>query len=54
MLKPRFIHRVDAIDPALRRSGHFDAEIEVTTPSEEERFHILKVIYEFMGFVCLV
>lgn len=36
-------NRVDAIDPALRRSGRFDAEIEVTTPSEEERFRILKL-----------
>lgn len=31
------------IDPALRRSGRFDAEIEVTTPNEDDRFHILKV-----------
>lgn len=36
-------NRVDAIDPALRRSGRFDAEIEVTTPTEEERFQILKL-----------
>ncbi|KAG9151928.1 hypothetical protein Leryth_002194 [Lithospermum erythrorhizon] len=36
-------NRVDAIDPALRRSGRFDAEVEVTTPSEEERFQILKL-----------
>lgn len=35
--------RVDAVDPALRRPGHFDAEVEVTPPSEEERFQILKV-----------
>lgn len=34
---------MEAIDPALRRSGRFDAEIEVTTPTEDERFHILKV-----------
>ncbi|KAI4313814.1 hypothetical protein L6164_026764 [Bauhinia variegata] len=31
-------NRVDAIDPALRRSGRCDAEIEVTVPTEEERF----------------
>lgn len=37
------VQRVDSIDPALRRSGRFDAEIEVTTPNEEERFQILKV-----------
>ncbi|KAJ0095300.1 hypothetical protein Patl1_16692 [Pistacia atlantica] len=36
-------NRVDAIDPALRRSGRFDAEIEVTTPTEEERLEILKL-----------
>ncbi|XP_058183141.1 cell division control protein 48 homolog B [Rhododendron vialii] len=36
-------NRVDSIDPALRRSGRFDAEIEVTTPNEEERFQILKL-----------
>lgn len=36
-------NRVDAIDPALRRSGRFDAEIEVTIPTEEERFEILKL-----------
>ncbi|KAJ9563856.1 hypothetical protein OSB04_009016 [Centaurea solstitialis] len=36
-------NRVDAVDPALRRSGLFDAEIDVTTPSEEERLQILKL-----------
>ncbi|KAK4779917.1 hypothetical protein SAY87_016023 [Trapa incisa] len=36
-------NRVDAVDPALRRSGRFDAEIEVTTPTEEERFQILQL-----------
>ncbi|XP_052186837.1 cell division control protein 48 homolog B [Diospyros lotus] len=36
-------NRVEAIDPALRRSGRFDAEIEVTTPNEDERFQILKL-----------
>nr|GEY25036.1 cell division control protein 48 homolog B isoform X1 [Tanacetum cinerariifolium] len=37
-------NRVDALDPALRRSGRFDAEIEVTTPSEVERLQILEHI----------
>lgn len=37
------LQRVEAVDPALRRSGRFDAEIEVTTPTEDERFQILKV-----------
>lgn len=41
------MQRVDAIDPALRRSGRFDAEIEVTTPREQERFQILKVRFIF-------
>ncbi|XP_057984199.1 cell division control protein 48 homolog B isoform X2 [Malania oleifera] len=36
-------NRVDAIDPALRRPGRFDSEIEVTTPTEEERYQILKL-----------
>ncbi|XP_042498371.1 cell division control protein 48 homolog B [Macadamia integrifolia] len=36
-------NRVDAIDPALRRSGRFDAEIEVKPPNEDERFQILKL-----------
>ncbi|KAK3035949.1 hypothetical protein RJ639_031372 [Escallonia herrerae] len=36
-------NRVDSIDPALRRSGRFDSEIEVTTPCEEERLHILQL-----------
>ncbi|KAL6528023.1 Cell division control protein 48 B [Orobanche hederae] len=36
-------NRVDAIDPALRRSGRFDAEVEVSTPNEDERFQILKL-----------
>ncbi|KAJ6712207.1 CELL DIVISION CONTROL PROTEIN 48-like protein B [Salix purpurea] len=36
-------NRVDTIDPALRRSGRFDAEIEVTTPTEEERLQILEL-----------
>lgn len=37
--------RIDSIDPALRRSGRFDAEVEVSTPNENERFQILKVLY---------
>ncbi|CAA2997627.1 cell division control 48 homolog B [Olea europaea subsp. europaea] len=36
-------HRVDAIDPALRRPGRFDAEIEVRIPNVDERFQILKL-----------
>ncbi|CAN0890509.1 Cell division control protein 48 homolog B [Linum grandiflorum] len=36
-------NRVDAVDSALRRSGRFDNEIEVTTPTEVERLQILKL-----------
>eukprot|EP00268_Persea_americana_P057363 TRINITY_DN6872_c0_g1_i3.p1 TRINITY_DN6872_c0_g1~~TRINITY_DN6872_c0_g1_i3.p1 ORF type:complete len:549 (+),score=129.69 TRINITY_DN6872_c0_g1_i3:229-1875(+) len=36
-------NRVNAIDPALRRSGRFDVEIEVTAPTEEERLQILEL-----------
>ncbi|KAF0891824.1 hypothetical protein E2562_011003 [Oryza meyeriana var. granulata] len=35
--------RVDAIEPALRRPGRFDSEIEFTVPTSEERFEILKL-----------
>lgn len=37
------LHRVDAIDPALRRYGRFDIETEVTVPNEMERLQILEV-----------
>jgi transitional endoplasmic reticulum ATPase len=36
-------NRVDAIDPALRRGGRFDREIEVGAPDEEGRREILDV-----------
>ncbi|KAJ8749913.1 hypothetical protein K2173_013828 [Erythroxylum novogranatense] len=36
-------NRRDSIDPALRRSGRFDNEVEVTAPTEEERYQILKL-----------
>lgn len=49
-----FVCRVDAIEPALRRSGRFDTEIEVTTPTEEERFDILKVEYNVLIFLCII
>ena len=50
------IDRVDAIDPALRRSGRFDAEIEVSVPNEEDRFQILTVTVRktFMRLYLLV
>jgi SpoVK/Ycf46/Vps4 family AAA+-type ATPase len=37
------LFRVDAIDPALRRPGRFDSEVEVSVPISDERFQILKV-----------
>src|SRR6056297_656605 len=36
-------NRVDAIDPALRRGGRFDREIEVGVPGEGGRREILDV-----------
>ncbi|ESQ32970.1 hypothetical protein EUTSA_v10003859mg [Eutrema salsugineum] len=36
-------NRLDAIDPALRRAGRFDALIEVSTPNEEDRLKILEL-----------
>lgn len=36
-------NRVDAIDPALRRPGRFDREIEIGVPAESDRIEILKI-----------
>ncbi len=36
-------NRVNAIDPALRRPGRFDRELEVGVPSKEGRLQILKI-----------
>ncbi len=36
-------NRVDAIDPALRRPGRFDREIEIGVPAEKDRIEILKI-----------
>lgn len=36
-------NRPDAIDPALRRAGRLEREIEVGVPNSEERRHILSV-----------
>jgi len=33
----------NALDPALRRPGRFDREIEIGVPNEEERLEVLKV-----------
>ena len=36
-------NRINAIDPALRRPGRFDREIEVGVPDKEGRLQILKI-----------
>ncbi len=36
-------NRVDAIDPALRRPGRFDREIEIGVPREPDRIDIMKI-----------
>ncbi|HPY59849.1 MAG TPA: CDC48 family AAA ATPase [Methanospirillum sp.] len=36
-------NRIDAIDPALRRPGRFDREIEIGVPSNPDRIEILKI-----------
>ncbi len=36
-------NRVDAIDPALRRPGRFDREMEIGVPNEVDRSEILKI-----------
>jgi len=36
-------NRPDSIDPALRRPGRFDREIEIGAPNAEERFEILGI-----------
>ena len=36
-------NRVDSLDPALRRPGRFDREIEIGVPDQEERKEILEI-----------
>ena len=36
-------NRPNALDPALRRGGRFDREIEIGIPDREERFEILQI-----------
>lgn len=36
-------NRIDTIDPALRRPGRFDREIEIGVPSESDRLEILQI-----------
>ena len=43
-------NRVNAIDPALRRPGRFDREIEINVPSKKGRLAILKIHTRGMPF----
>lgn len=43
-------NRVNAIDPALRRPGRFDREIEINVPGKEGRLAILKIHTRGMPF----
>jgi transitional endoplasmic reticulum ATPase len=36
-------NRLDAIDPALRRPGRFDREIEIGVPKEDDRLEVLRI-----------
>lgn len=36
-------NRINSVDPALRRPGRFDREIEISVPSKEGRLDILKI-----------
>jgi len=36
-------NRLDAIDPALRRGGRFDREIEIGVPTEGDRLEVLQI-----------
>ena len=36
-------NRVDAIDPALRRPGRFDREIEIGVPNRDGRLEVLQI-----------
>lgn len=43
-------NRPDSLDPALRRGGRFDKEINMTVPSEQMREHILRALTRKMRF----
>ncbi|MDI1496177.1 MAG: ATPase AAA [Cenarchaeum symbiont of Oopsacas minuta] len=36
-------NRRDSIDPALRRPGRFDREVEITVPDEDGRYEVLQI-----------
>ena len=43
-------NRPDAVDPALRRPGRFDREIEIGVPSDADRMEILQIHTKNMPF----
>ena len=43
--------RPNAIDPAMRRPGRLDKEVELSVPSSVDRVHILATILQDMGIV---
>ena len=42
-------NRINSIDPALRRPGRFDREIEISVPNQMEREEILKIYIKKMN-----
>jgi len=36
-------NRPDSVDPALRRPGRFDREVEISVPNEDGRFEVLQI-----------
>jgi len=36
-------NRPDSVDPALRRPGRFDREVEISVPNQEGRYEILQI-----------
>lgn len=36
-------NRLDSVDPALRRPGRFDREVEISVPNEDGRYEVLQI-----------
>lgn len=45
-------NRPDALDPAMRRPGRFDQEVEIPIPNEPERRDILRVLLQHVPHSC--
>jgi transitional endoplasmic reticulum ATPase len=43
-------NRINSIDPALRRPGRFDRELEISVPDKKGRLNILKIHTRAMPF----